>query len=82
MLNCLEKELEEKIANAQSEEELLKILTDAGIDISLEKLRAAVSANGELDEAALDNVSGGGAIWSVIRNIFRPLGGPIRGGWR
>lgn len=73
MLNNLEKELEEKIANAQSEEELLGILAEAGINTTLEELRAAVTADGELDEAALDNVSGGGAFWSVIRNICRAL---------
>lgn len=80
MLN-LEKELEEKIANAQSEEELLNILAEAGISTTLEELRAAVSADGELDEAALDNVSGGGALWTVIRKIFKPSPiSPFRGG--
>ena len=72
MLN-LEKELEEKIANAQSEEELLGILAEAGINTTLEELRVAVSADGELDEAALDNVSGGISFKSMARIVYDAL---------
>ena len=72
MLN-LEKELEEKIANAQSEEELLGILAEAGINTTLEELRAAATADGELDEAALDNVSGGISFKSMARIVYDAL---------
>lgn len=52
--------LEEKITNAQSEEELLQVLADAGMPITSAQLHAAVEAgNGELTEDVLETVGGG-----------------------
>ena len=35
-----ERELEEKIANARSDEEVIQIFTNAGLDVTLEQLAA------------------------------------------
>ena len=77
------KELEAKIAAAEALEDVVKICAEAGIEVTEEMLKAELEKqkNGELDEAALENVSGGlvglvalGAaaavvgIWAATRN--------------
>lgn len=50
--------IEEKLANVQSDEDAIRIFAEAGIKVSAEQL-AAIGTEDELDEAALDDVSGG-----------------------
>lgn len=75
--------LEEKITNAQSEEELLQVLADAGMPITSAQLHAAVeTGDGEVTEDALEGVSGGwimprlhpsrpGVLGKLIQEWFR-----------
>ena len=63
-------ELEEKIANAGSDEEVLKIFSDAGYAVTQEQLEADGMGD-ELDEAMLDAVSGGSVINWIRRAIER-----------
>ena len=66
--------LEEKITNAQSEEELLQVLADAGMPITSAQLHAAVeTGNGEMTEDALEGVSGGCIMlpWLIIRTWYK-----------
>ena len=67
--------LEEKITNAQSEEELLQVLADAGMPITSAQLHAAVEAgDGEMTEDALESVSGGCIMlppWLIIRTWYK-----------
>lgn len=83
--------LQEKITNAESLEEIVKILAAEGIEIAVEQLEAALAKSGaeemgELTEDALDDVSGGAsAAGIVIKTIiemikkgkFPKVGGPI-----
>lgn len=51
-----------QIANATNTQEIVKILSDNGIEISEEELAKVISEakqESELDEEALDNVAGG-----------------------
>lgn len=65
-----EQELEAKIANAVSEEEVLTIFAEAGISVTAEQLNADMeSTDGELSEDALDNVAGG-SIWYIAKKIW------------
>lgn len=54
-------ELEEKIKNAESLDEFVKICAKEGIEVTREQLEAEVARqeNGDLSEEDLDNVSGG-----------------------
>ena len=81
--------LEEKITNAHSEEELLQVLADAGMPITSAQLHAAVeTGNGEMTEDALEAVSGGCIMlpWLIIRAWYNRRsrggggGGSIGGG--
>lgn len=77
--------LEEKITNAQSEEELLRVLADAGMPITSAQLHAAVeTGNGEMTEDALEAVSGGCILpWLIIRAWYNRRsghGGSFSGG--
>lgn len=83
-------ELEEKLHQATSEEDVIRILGDAGVDVSLEQLRETKnSVDGELDEEELDDVSGGSAFplvrlglrvaWRVFRESIRHC--PTKGGF-
>lgn len=61
-----------QIANATNTQEIVKILSDNGIEISEEELAKVISEakqESELDEEALDNVAGG-----VIRGPIYWLG--------
>lgn len=64
------KDVEAKIANAQSDEEVLKIFADAGYPITREQLEAE-TADGELSEDMLDAVSGGSVMNWIRRAIDR-----------
>ena len=57
-------ELEEKIKNAESLDEVVKVCAEEGVEVTKEELEAVLSQleNTELDENALDDVSGGLAI--------------------
>lgn len=69
-MDILEKELELKIANAQSDEEVIQIFTDAGMAVTLEQLNVKQEQeNDELSEGALDTVSGG-SVWYVIKKLW------------
>ena len=60
----LELELEEKLSNAESEEEMIRILNEAGYSVTAEQLKAmAETAEGELSEDALETVAGG---WRLV----------------
>ena len=64
--------LEEKLKNVESLEETIQACAEEGITVTKEQLEAVLSPepDGELNEEALDNVSGGGFIdW--IRRLFR-----------
>lgn len=71
------KELEEKLKVAKSLEEAAQILASEGIQVSVEELEAMLAQpddNGELNERALENVSGGAVwIWGVIIRTLRPI---------
>lgn len=68
----ISKELEAKIMNAENMDEIVEICVAEGIDVTKEQLEAevakqqAAAADGELDEDALDAVSGGSAALLVI----------------
>ena len=67
----LELELEEKLSNAESEEEMIRILNEAGYSVTAEQLKAmAETEDGELGEEALETVSGG-LITGVIAKLVR-----------
>ena len=68
----------EELEKTSSPEEASALFAQHGIQITPEELLAAVEQpEGELDETALDDVAGG--CWvCVLREILRPLGGPIR----
>ena len=66
-------ELEEKIRNSESLDEIVQLCTDAGIPVTKEQIEAGLKTAGdeELSETALDNVSGGGLFsLSVIIGII------------
>lgn len=78
------KEFVEKVSEAKSVDEIIKAFAEEGVDVTEEDLKAVAQLggeNGEIDEAALDTVSGGGyfrALWSVISQVIRrPIHGPI-----
>ena len=60
--------LEEKIINAKSDEEFMQIMADAGMPVTAQQLHAAARSDSELQEDALEMVSGGMSM-SVIRFI-------------
>ena len=67
----ISQELEEKIRNAETVEEVVQVCTEAGIQVTKEQLEAELlpQTEGELSEDMLDNVSGGG-IFSLVRRII------------
>ena len=63
-------ELKAKIEAAETLEEVAKLCTEAGYEVTVEELEAAVNAPGdELSEGDLDNVAGGCFICDIIREI-------------
>ena len=66
------KELEEKIVNAQSDEEVIALFAEAGITVTPDRFHLG-DADGELNEDALDHVSGGSAAYIVGWLIGRYL---------
>ena len=67
----ISQELEEKIRQAETVEEVVQACTEEGIQITKEQLEAGLlpESEGELSEDMLDNVSGGG-IFSLVRRII------------
>ena len=65
-------ELKEKLGKAENLEEVVKILTEEGLEVTKEELEAALAQgeNGELSEEALSAVSGG-INWRRIVTIIR-----------
>lgn len=63
--------LEEKLKNVESLEETIQACAEEGITVTKEQLEAVLSPepDGELNEEALDNVSGGGFIDRIRRYI-------------
>lgn len=62
-------ELESKIQNAESLEEVARICNEAGISVTKEQLENEMTPvnDGELSEAMLGNVSGGG----IVRMVYK-----------
>lgn len=73
--------LEERLRNAATPEEAVRACAEAGIPITAEQLEPPVPSgpDGELSEAALDNVSGGG-ILDWIRRWYHTSRTPGRTG--
>ena len=78
----ISQELESKIRQAETLDDVVRICTDAGIDVTREQLQAADMPDGELDENALDLVSGGSVlgavalmVWSIYKNRSSGGGG-------
>lgn len=67
----ISQELEEKVRNAETVEEVVQACAEAGIQVTKEQLEAELlpETEGELSEDMLDNVSGGG-IFSFVRRII------------
>ena len=61
-------ELKEKLGKAENLDEVVKILTEEGLEVTKEELEAALAQgeNGELSEEALSAVSGGIRFWRPI----------------
>ena len=69
-MNDFANELEEKIALATSDEEVLRIFADAGIQVTAEALNGGQQAeDGELSENSLDAVSGG-SVFFIVKKIW------------
>ena len=82
--NQMSPELQAKISDAESLEDVLRICAEEGISISKEQLEAleASTADGELSEDALDAVSGGGLLADLFdwwRNRGRKRSNPNGG---
>ena len=66
--------------------EILAVLADNGLQVSAEELTDILnalngSADGELDETALEDVAGGGLIknlYVIIKHVLPIIGGPIK----
>lgn len=70
----LELELEEKLSNAESEEEMIRIINEAGYSVTAAQLKAmAETADGELSEDALETVAGGLAITLLAKLVHKYL---------
>ena len=66
----LEEKLEEKIAAAQSDEEVIKIFAEAGVYVTADQLNAPpAQEDGELSEDTLDTISGGG-LYSLVKRLI------------
>lgn len=83
----ISKELEGKIRQAETVEDVVRVCADAGIDVTKEQLLAADMPEGELDETALDLVSGGSVlgavawlIWGFYKNSRNRSSGSGAGG--
>ena len=75
------KELEEKIVNASSDEEVIRLFEEAGITVTPEQFNiGGDNADGSLDEAALDNVVGGSATYFIGYLIGRYVANRRHGG--
>lgn len=68
MADNFESELETKIANAQSDDEVLRLFAEAGYSVTREQLDME-SNDDELGEDMLDMVSGGGVLSWIRRAI-------------
>ena len=82
--NEMSPELQAKLDGAESLDDVVRICAEAGITISKEQLEAleASTADGELNEDALDAVSGGGLLadlFSWWRNRGRKRSNPHGG---
>ena len=62
--------IEEKLANAKSDEEAIQIFAEAGMQVTAEQL-AAEDTGDELDETALDDVSGGSVVITVAKYLIK-----------
>ena len=71
--------LKERLANAETKEQILEILREQGILLREEELESLMAepAEGELEETALENVSGGSFL-SWLGDFLRTIWGPKR----
>ena len=67
----ISKELEGKIQQAETLEDIIQACAEEGIQVTKEQLKAAMmpESDGELTEDMLDNVSGGG-LFGFVRKII------------
>ena len=66
-----------KVAEVKTPDELIKLFAEQGVDVTEEEIKAAVdvsSANGEVDESTLENVTGGSVLGTILA-----IGGVIAG---
>ena len=74
-----DEEFKTAIEKATSSEEIAQLLQSKGINVSAKKVEEALeSESGELSEAELETVSGGGLfcrLWSLIKAIRYKAGG-------
>ena len=72
-------ELKEKLGKAENLDEVVKILTEEGLEVTKEELEAALAQgeNGELSEEALSAVSGGRINWRAVVKVFRYITRPL-----
>lgn len=68
MTDFITPELEEKIKDAETLEDLVKVCAEAGVEVTKEQLEAELAKmeSDELDENALDDVAGGVVIAPAI----------------
>lgn len=67
----LSKAAEAKLEAAETLEEMVKILAEEGVEITVEQLSATMDANdGELNENDLDNVAGGCPPFVVVGGVI------------
>lgn len=65
-----------KVTNADSAEEMLTVMAEYGIQLTVEELHSVLNQiimpqeDGELDEDMLKNVSGGGRVWNWVKSCF------------
>lgn len=64
----------EALQNADSQEEILRILNENGIAVSSEEMGNFVGTvhEGELSEEVLDEVAGGGWLWNHLTKYWNP----------
>ena len=64
----------EMLQNANSQEEILRVLNENGIAVSSEEMKNFVDSapDGELSEEVLDEVAGGGWLWNHLTKYWNP----------
>lgn len=77
---AITEEVKAQLSKAESMEDVVEILAQAGVSVTKEQLEAQIAlenAEGELSEENLDAVAGGAKLISILRYILPLLPGPI-----